>query len=161
MQTLIIYASHHGTTETVANQIQSKLGLNHTKLVRISEVKNLDLDNYDIVLLGSSIHAGRNQNSMQRFCKKNMPELLQKRVGLFLCCMSEGKEAVEAMEKAYPELLRNRAFCIQLMGGEYKIEKMNFIERFLLRKIAGATESQSNIKQDGIDKFVLEVKYQM
>jgi len=31
-----------GTAETVANQILSKFGLNHTKLVQISEVKHLD-----------------------------------------------------------------------------------------------------------------------
>ncbi|MDD4713101.1 MAG: flavodoxin, partial [Bacteroidales bacterium] len=80
--------------------------------------------------------------------------------GLFLCCMMEGEEATLNLQNAYPEILQNKAFFVQILGGEYKIEKMNYVERLMLKKIAGATESQSNIKYDKIDKFVQDIKQQ-
>ena len=43
------------------------------------------------------------------------------------------------------------------MGGEYRMDKMNFIEKFLTKKIAGVTESGSFLKLDAIDEFVQEV----
>ena len=157
MKTVIIYISHHGTTETVAKQIQSQLQPQIATLINLSENKHPDLSNYDIVLLGSSIHAGCNQSQMQNFCKKNMPELLQKQIGLFLCCMNI-PEKEQSMQLAYSEILRHHAFSIQFMGGEYKTDKMNFIERFLLKKIAGVTESQSSIDYEGINRMVDETK---
>lgn len=158
MKTIIIYATHHGTTETVAHLIWSKLDPQNTELVNIKKAKHLDLNDYDVVIIGSSIHAGHNQNSIRNFCKKNMPELLEKHLGLFLCCMMEEEEATLNLQNAYPEILQNKAFFVQILGGEYKIEKMNYVERLMLKKIAGATESQSNIKYDLIDQFVQEIK---
>ena len=142
MKTGIIYTSHHGTTETVAKEIQCLLLPQVIELVDLANHKQPDLSNYDMVLLGSSIHASHNQSRMQNFCKKNMTELLQKQVGLFLCCMNES-EKEQSMQNAYCEILRHHAFSSQFMGGEYKMEKMNFIERILLKRIAGVTESKS------------------
>ncbi|MFA7043647.1 MAG: flavodoxin domain-containing protein, partial [Bacteroidales bacterium] len=104
MKTIIIYATHHGTTETVAHLIWSKLDSQSTELVNIKKAKHLDLNDYDVVIIGSSIHAGHNQISIRNFCKKNMPELLEKHLGLFLCCMMEGKEATLNLQNAYPEI---------------------------------------------------------
>ena len=160
MKTGIIYSSHHGTTETVAKEIQSQLQPLVVELVNLSDDKHLDLSNYDVVILGSSIHASHNQSVMQNFCRKNMPELLQKQVGLFLCCMNKA-EREQSMQNAYSEMLRNHAFSIQFMGGEYKMDKMNFIERILLKKIAGVTESKSSIDQEAINQFVEKIKEQL
>lgn len=156
MKTAIIYASQHGTTELVAQMISFKLDSPDVRLFKISEAIKLDLSDYPIVILGSSIHAGRNQRSMQKFCQKNMTTLLQKQIGLFLCCMRE-EEAEVNMQNAYPAILRNRSLSCKVMGGEYRMDKMNFIEKFLTKKIAGVTESGSFLKLDAIDEFVQEV----
>ena len=157
MKTAIIYATHHGTTETVAKQILNQLHPQAVELINLSHNKQPDLAGYDRIILGSSIHAGKNQAAMQNFCKKNMPELLQKQVGLFLCCLNE-KEFEHSLDLAYPEILRNHALDIQLMGGEYKLDKMNFIERLLVRKIAGVSESKSMINYTGLNSFVSKLQ---
>jgi len=159
IKTAIIYASHHGTTETVAKLIQQELLPMPVDLIDLKANKNPGTGNYETIILGSSIHAGKNQGLMQNFCKKNMPELLQKRIGLFLCCMNKA-ESEQNIQNAYPEILRNRAFSIHLMGGEYKMEKMNFIERILLIKIAGVKESQSCIDHEAIHQFADKIKEQ-
>jgi len=156
IKTAIIYTSHHGTTETVAKLIQQQLQPLPIDLIDLKVNKRPCTSNYETIILGSSIHAGKNQGIMQNFCKENMPELLQKRIGLFLCCMNKA-ESDQNIQNAYPEILRNRAFSIQLMGGEYRMEKMNFIEKFLLKKIVKVTSSQSSINYAAVSGFVKEI----
>jgi len=157
MKTVIIYSTHHGTTETVSKNIQDQLHPQKIELINLATNNQPDICLYETVILGSSIHAGRNQRSMQDFCKKNLPELLQKNIGLFLCCMNEG-QSEQNIQNAYPEILRNRAFSIQIMGGEYRLEKMNFIEKFLVKKIAGVSRSRTNIDYSLVNQFVSKIK---
>ena len=157
MKTAIIYATHHGTPETVAKQIQHQLLPQQVELINLAHNKQPDISIYDSIVVGSSIHAGKNQSVVQKFCSKNMPELLQKQIGLFLCCLNE-KEFEQSLTNAYPEILRNHAFDIELMGGEYKMDRMNFIERFLVKKIAGITQSQSLINYNNINNFVKSLR---
>lgn len=156
IKTAIIYATQHGTTEKVAKLIQQQLQPKPIDLINLKVNKHPNIGVYETIILGSSIHAGKNQAIMREFCKKNMPEFLQKRIGLFLCCMNKA-ESENNIRNAYPEILRNRAFSIQLLGGEYKMEKMNFIEKFLLKKIVSVTASQSDINYPSISEFGKEI----
>ena len=156
MKIAIIYASQHGTTEHVAQKISSQLDFPEVKLINISQVSKVDLSQYQMIILGSSIHAGNNQRSMQNFCTRNLTILLQKEVALFLCCMRE-EEADASIQKAYPAVLRAKSLSCKVMGGEYRVDKMNFIEKFLLKKIAHVTESGSFLKQEAIDEFVSDI----
>ena len=160
MKTVIIYATQHGTTETVAKHIQNQMRPETIELINLATNKQPDLSPYDVIILGSSIHAGKNQPVMQAFCKRNIPGLLQKNVGLYLCCLNK-KEFEQNILQAYPEILRNHAFDMQLMGGEYKMDKMNFIERFLVRKITGINRSQSAIDYDSINRLTDKMRKQM
>jgi menaquinone-dependent protoporphyrinogen oxidase len=157
MNTLILFASNHGTTAKVAEKIALALPNEKTTVINIKQVKKLDLNTYQQVILGSSIHAGRNQRIMQQFCKRHITELLQKRVGLFLSCLNP-KEFEQSMQNAYPELLRKHAFAYELTGGEYLIENMNFIERILVKKMVGVTESKSLLNDEGIERLINAIK---
>jgi menaquinone-dependent protoporphyrinogen oxidase len=157
MKTLIVYATRHGSTQKVARRIAEETG--ETQLISVKEARDIDFSKYETILLGSSIHAGRNQTSMQQFCKRHLHELLQKRVGLFLCCLNP-KEFEQSMSKAYPDVLQRHAFAYERMGGEYLIEKMNFIERFLVKRIVGVTESSSLLNEENITRFIQEVNKQ-
>ena len=68
MKTAIIYRSHHGTTEKVANLIREAMGNVNTHLFNLKTDKNPDLSGYDQVIIGGSIHAGNIQNKVKEFC---------------------------------------------------------------------------------------------
>ncbi len=85
-----------------------------------------------------------------------MIDLLQKEVAIFVCCMFFEK-AYEQIEKGFPEALRKHARSIKHVGGEFRFDEMNAIERFLVRKIAGATESVSKINEKCIEEFISEI----
>lgn len=155
MKTLIVYATNHGTTESVARKIQEKAHGEIT-LINLKHQEKIDLHPYDQVIIGGSIHAGLLQKRVRQFYEKNMSILLQKPIGLFLSCMEENK-AQEQFDRAYPEILRTHASSKQITGGAFNMDKMNFIERAIVKKVAGITESISNIKEDRIEALIKEM----
>jgi len=150
MKTAIIYATSHGTTEKVANLIMKGLNSTDVSIINLKEGKTIDLSLYDTIIIGGSIHAGSIQASVKEFCKKNLVELLQKRVALYVCAMNE-PEFESELKNAFPELLYNHAYVKEVVGGEFLFDKMNFIEKMLVRNISGIKETTSKINHSKIN----------
>jgi len=153
MKTLIVYASSHGTTEKIANIIREKLDGTTVQTINLKSKTKIDLSNYQTIIIGGSIHAGSIQGELKSFIKENTITLMEKKVALYLCCMNE-KEEQNEFNNNYPELIRTHSTYNAIVGGEYIFERMNFIERFLVRKIAGVSKTISKIRFEEIDKIV-------
>lgn len=153
MKTLIVYCSSHGTTGKAAHMLRKHiegevvvLNLNQTKL-------QSDLQIFDSVIIGGSIHAGNIQSKVKKFIKENHEVLLTRNIGLFLCCMREGEIASEQFENAFPAELRERAIATGIFGGEFLVSKMNFFEKLIVKKVSGVTEDTSKIDVQSIEDF--------
>ena len=157
MKTAIIYASSRGTTEKVAKQIQQGLGAEGTQLINLKSTKIFDLSLFDTLIIGGSIHAGQMQGRVKKFCKKNMVDLLQKRIGLFMVGMNE-PEFENEFNNAFPELLRNHAITSKCVGGEFLFQKMNFIEKLIVKKVSGISHNLSKIDDEKIAELVGDIK---
>lgn len=157
MKTAIIFATHHGTTELVANVIGEQLINDFVDLINIDKMEHIDLTPYQRVIIGGSIHAGMIQKSIREFCSDNLEILLSKQVGLFICGMNDNQWEQE-LENAFPEKLRNHSDSNRIMGGEFKIEEMNIVEKFLVKKITGVGSSVSNILHDQIEQLVADLE---
>lgn len=155
MKTAIIFASSHGTTEKVAQQIQAELGSN-TVLINLKQTKTIDLAPFDTVVIGGSIHAGQMQGRVKSFCKKNLVELLKKRVALYVCGMNEPEFEIQ-LSNAFPELLRKHAITSKCVGGEFLFEKMNFLEKLIVKKVSGISQCVSKIDEPKIMELVNEL----
>lgn len=153
MKTAIIYRSHHGTTEKVARMISQGLGDENCQLFNLKNQNNIDLAKFDAVIIGGSIHAGNIQNKVKEFCNKNMLALLEKPLGLFLSSMEE-KQAQEQFDKAYPELLRRHAISCKLTGGEFNFDRMNFLEKMIVKKVSGISQSIFRIDENRIKELI-------
>lgn len=148
----IVYSSKHGTTEKVARQIAQLLDGN-AALINLKETKSPDLASYSCIVIGGSIYAGNMQPKVKEFCTRYIDALLQKKVALYMCAMNE-KEFEQELANAYPEQLRDHAVCVKVVGGEFQFDKMNFIERFLVRKISGISSSVSKLDYKKIEDLV-------
>lgn len=153
MKTGIFYISNHGTTAKVAKQIGEKVH-HPVDLIDIKKIMNPSPEQYDLIILGSSIHAGSNQKGMKSFIKKNKDILLNKKLALFMCCMYEGEERINQFNISYPEELRAHSEANLLAGGEFILDKMNFFEKAIVKKVAGVNESKSNIDEEAIIDFI-------
>lgn len=151
MKTAIVYYSKHGTTEQAAHLVGEKLD-NEVDYISLKECPEFDIRIYDGIILGTSIYAGTPSRIVTRFCNKNRPLLEQKVIGLFICCMNKEQET-EEMEKAFPVYLQRLAIPKAIVGGEFQFDKMNFIERFLTKKIAKVNFSVSRLRYDAIREF--------
>jgi len=157
MKTLIVYATKHGCTETCAEKLKAKLP-GGADLLNLKQKRNVPLEPYDTVLIGGSIHAGRIQSSVKKFCEDHKEGLLQKKIGLFLCCMEEGETAKTQFETAFPGELKDHASARGLFGGEFNFERMNWVERAIIRKIAKTNRSVSKINKGKISQFIADFK---
>jgi len=158
MKTAIVYASSHGTTEKVTGMIAQRLADDQVTIFDLRKARFIDLLLFDRVIIGGSIHAGIIQKRVKNFCNDHMVSLLQKQVALFLCCMNE-PEFETQFNNAYPELLRNHSVSNKIIGGEFLFDKMNFIERMLVRKISGVNESISRLDFSKVDELVADLKH--
>ena len=157
MKTAIIYASNHGTTEKVARRLQQGLGEDKAQLFNLKKNRNIDLAGFDRIILGGSIHAGSIQKRVKKFMEGSRPELLERDLRLYLCCMDEDRASVQ-FDQAFPEILRNHASSKKIMGGEFNFERMNFIEKAMIKKIAGVDQSVSKIDEGQIQELLEEMK---
>ncbi len=70
MNILVIYDSVHGNTETIAKTIQKTLSTKYSsKLLKIDQFKQGDLDNIDCLVVGSPTHGGQATPKFQAFLK--------------------------------------------------------------------------------------------
>jgi menaquinone-dependent protoporphyrinogen oxidase len=153
MATLIAYATKHGVTEKCARELQKRIPGG-------AELYNLkngtpDLSKYDSVILGASVYAGMPRKQVKAFALKYADSLAKKKLGLFLCCLSDGEQAQKQMESAYPAELRKVACAQGVLGGGFNVSDMGSFEKFIVKKISGADVKDSlNVRQDVMEKFV-------
>ena len=153
MSYLIVYMSHHGTTRRVAYQLGKALTGEEVTLVNLEDDPVPALNDYSTIIIGGSIHMGCIQKGVRKFCEEHEATLLEKNLGLFLCFMNK-EEGMKEFEHAFPESLRKASKANGLFGGELLFEEMNIIERFIIRKITGVTETTSEIDQEAIETFL-------
>jgi menaquinone-dependent protoporphyrinogen oxidase len=151
-KTLIVYATKHGCAEQCAGKLRTALASEVTTL-NIKDAGKIDLAAYDAVAVGGSIHAGRVQRSVQDFCAKHLEALEAKRLGLFICHMEEGTKADEEFAAAFPKELLDAATAKGLFGGALNLERMNWLERAMVKKMAKITASVSKIDAGSIAAF--------
>lgn len=159
MKTAIIYISKHGTTEKVSQKIAEKFPNDEVDIINLKKQKLDSISPYQRIILGGSIHMGKVHKKTTAFIEKHHHELLEKKLALFLCCMEKDQKAQEQFDLAFPEDIRNMALSKGLLGFEYIIEKMSFIERVMLKKITGKDKSFSKIDEPAIRSFVDGIKH--
>ncbi len=156
MATVIIYSTRHGATKKCAELLKFKLF--GSELADLKEALDLQLSGYDTVILGGSIQAGKVKGAFRKYCEKNKEELLKKKLGLYICCMSEDKQAEDQLKNNFSPELYEKALAKDYFGGIFDFAKMNFLERFIIKKVAKVKESVFKIKEDRITKFAEKFK---
>lgn len=157
MKTLIVYATKYGSTKTCAEKIKNQLK-NDVDLVDIKKQKNPEINDYTTIIIGGSMYAGRIQKQIKKFCTANINNLLQKKIGLYICCMYEGNQAEQQFKEAFPESLQQHAAARGILGGALNFNKMNFLEKTIIKKISGVEKSLSSISEEKISSFINDLQ---
>lgn len=154
MNTLIIYGTKYGCTERCAKSLSGKL-TGKVDLVNIKKNKVPGLTKYDRVIIGGSIYVGKIQKEIKEYCTKNLNELKEKKLGLFICCgFSENFN--QHMENAFPKELLEAAVAKECFGGELNLDKMNIFHRFLTKIVSKASKKSSTDTKAGAPIIIAE-----
>jgi menaquinone-dependent protoporphyrinogen oxidase len=68
------------------------------------------------------------------------------------------EQETEELGKAFPEYLQRLSIPKAALSGEFHFDKMNFIERFLTRKVTKIESSVSSLRYDVIKEFADRIK---
>lgn len=153
MKTAIVYVSTHGTTEKVAHQIAGLLPKEKIDLINLKQVKNPDVNKYDHIIIGASIHGGGISQDMTDFCNANAEILIRTDLGIYVCCLNCNK-ADRQFLNSFDHALRQHAKSICFPGGEIAFEKMSFVEKVLVKKLTSHRESFSKLDTLAVSSFV-------
>ncbi|KAJ52714.1 menaquinone-dependent protoporphyrinogen oxidase [Clostridium tetanomorphum] len=153
MKTLIVYGSKHGCVEKCSKELKDKL---HGEVVTVDIKKDSvpDIGLFDNIIIGGSVYAGKIQKGITEFCCKNINELKDKNIGLFICGMIEEQKGKAELNNVFPEELLSKAVAKEYFGGEVIFSKMNFFEKFIIKKVCKINEDVSNIISENISKFI-------
>lgn len=153
MKTLIVYGSKYGFTEECALRLKDALGSN-VVCVNLKKAKIENLESYQRILIGGSLYAGMIRKEVKVFCESHLPLLLSKEIGIFGSCgLPENFQ--QSINDNLPKELVAHAKCISCFGGEFRLSKMNFFEKTLVKMI-----SKTKADNTGPQGF-LEHEFQM
>lgn len=151
--TLIVFASDHGTVEKCARHLFRLLEGN----VDICNLEQRDffpdVSNYDAIIIGGSIHSGAVQECVSKFCEENLQILQTKRLGLFINCLYTGEKARKQLEAAYPAVLNEKAFVRDYFGGEVDKTHLTFWERVITSQMIKKNDLRVALSKDKIERF--------
>jgi menaquinone-dependent protoporphyrinogen oxidase len=99
-------------------------------LVDLGKQSAPDLKTFDAVIIGGSIYMGRVQAKVSEFCTAHEAELLQKPLGLFLCC-GLPQNLQESLAASFPEAVRTHAKSIGCFGGELRTARMKPMHKLI------------------------------
>lgn len=157
MKTLIVYAGKYGCTEECAVKLKNKLDT-EAKVVNAAKENVPSLDEYDKVIIGSSIYVGQIHKKIKAFVNDNANTLLKKKVGIFLVCGFIEKYD-ETLVQNFPSDLINHAQSAQCFGGELSIEKMNFLHKGVVKMIEKEVDiSKIVMMPENIEKLAIEMR---
>ncbi|MCK8827664.1 flavodoxin domain-containing protein [Natroniella acetigena] len=155
MKKLVVYSTKYSATEKAAKKLAGYLG-EEIKVVNLATGNVEDLNDYDLIVIGGSIYAGKIQKEVKNFCEGNMNQLMDKKLGLFICCGYEEK-ADEQLSSCFEQKLLEQAEVKGYFGYEYNFEKMNFIFKMIIKKLAKVDKTTSKIKEENIKQFANEL----
>jgi menaquinone-dependent protoporphyrinogen oxidase len=141
MKVLVTYASKYGATAEIAEKIGQVLGEAglHADVLPADAVR--DLSPYEAVVLGSAVYIGRWRKQAVKFLKANETALAEKAVWLFSSGPTGKGDPLELVQgwrlpKALQPIAdRIHARDVAVFHGAVDSEKLNFIERWMLKNV--------------------------
>lgn len=157
MRTLIAFSTRHGATRKNAEALARELSDSAT-IVDLRKEPGIDVTPFDTVVVGTAIYAGQAQKEVGEFCARNRDALGARKLGLFICCWSDGEQAQQALQAAFPGELLESARVKGALGGEMNLTDMSFFERLIVRMIVKVKENASRFSQEAVEKFASQLK---
>lgn len=168
MNILIAYASKSGTTKDAAELLGGHFSAHNVAYADLA-VEVPRVEDYDVVMIGSYVRAGKIAKTAAEFLKKNREAILARPFGLYLCCNFTDK-VLDYFRANFDKELWQRAASAMCFGGEIRLEHQKGMDKLIMRLVLHfirANNRDENRKEDiplpalvpeNISRFADEIK---
>jgi len=151
MKTLIVYGTKHGTTKKIVDILKAKIQGD----VQLHDAKKRfegDLNDYDVIIIGSSVYVGKINKELKNFVESNTKEIIEKKIGVFL--VSGDTKEIESYYQNFPEEILKKAATKGYFGFSYNGKGYNIMEKMILKMIAKNITVKEKFEEENMDKFL-------
>jgi menaquinone-dependent protoporphyrinogen oxidase len=154
---LVLYASTHGHTAKIAERIATALELDGATV----DLRRLDAKatepappDYDAVILGASIHAGRHQHAVVKWAKRHHTSLAAGPSAFFSVCLTAADDTDEsrAATQAYlDDFVEHTGWApgdSATFAGALQYLEYDFATRLIVRLLMSRTHRPTDPSQD-------------
>ncbi|EMA56149.1 flavodoxin domain-containing protein [Halococcus thailandensis] len=154
---LVCYGTGEGQTAKVADRIVDVLAErdHDTTAMNVADVPpDFAIEEFDTVLVGASIHVGKQQSAVREFVDDNHDALASRPTAFFqLSISSAGPDEERRAEAAgyadeFLETIDWQPDHIGLFGGALRYSKYGFLKRLLMKRIAKDTTGDTDTSRD-------------
>jgi menaquinone-dependent protoporphyrinogen oxidase len=152
---LVCYGTGEGQTATVADRISEVLAeRGHEVTARDASDLPSDfaIEEFDAVLVGASIHVGKQQPVVREFVDDNRDALAARPTAFFQLSLASATERGAAQAAEYvDEFLEATGWQpdrIGLFGGALRYSKYGFLKRLLMKRIAKSATGDTDTSRD-------------
>ncbi|MBN1366731.1 MAG: flavodoxin domain-containing protein [Dehalococcoidales bacterium] len=142
---LVAYGSKYGATAGIAQKIGETLQQEGLKVDILSAKKVTDISSYKAVVLGSAAYMFQWRKEVVKLLQDKENQLAEKPVWLFTSGPLEEGDPVKLLEgKIIPKALqpvldRIKPRGITVFGGAIDLNKVNFFERFIFKRVKASS----------------------
>ena len=147
---LIIYSSTDGHTKTICERIMNFLkDENTTKLVSLDEAKNLNLSDFNRIVIGASIRYGRHSKELYKFIELNR-NLLDKKESVFFSVNVVARKPEKNTPdnnpyiKKFLTISKWRPKKIGVFAGRVDYPNYNFFDKYIIKLIMFITKGPTD-----------------
>lgn len=155
MKALIIYGTSEGQTRKISRFMETILqDENHKVVIADASEEPPKPNDFDIVLIGGSVHMHKYQSSVHNYITENISELNQKPSAFFSVCMAVAsgiKEEYEEADDIAKAFLKETGWDtkeIQHIAGALKYTKYDYFKRLIMRMISRKQNGDTNTSKD-------------
>lgn len=152
---LVCYGTGEGQTRKVARRVAGGLeGRGHdVELIDAEELPaDLDVADFDAVLVGASIHASKHQPSVRLFVQRNREALLERPTGFFqvsmFAALPDRQEEAAAHAEDFFEATGWRPNLLGLFAGAFLYSRYGFVQRTMVKWWAKRTTGDVDTSRD-------------
>ena len=153
MSCLLIYSSTDGQTKKICDVIKENLpNKNPIQICTVDEAINLNINNYDQIILGASIRYGSYKSNLFKFIKNNIEILDTKRNAFFSVNVVARKNekstpSTNPYIKKFLKKTNWRPKKIEVFAGKVDYPNYNFFNKLVIRFIMYITKGPTDISQ--------------
>ncbi len=163
---LYLYSSREGQTTKIITRIAEQLGDDAATIINLHQEMNINLDEFDKVLIGASIRYGHLNKKLYQFLNANSAKLASMKAAFFCVNLTarkeeQGKDTPEG--SAYIKtFLKKSPWQPELIGvfaGALYYPRYNPFDRFMIKLImtmsGGETDTSKEVEYTNWDKVSL------